>query len=71
MEVCEGTTATYQSDMGLLDADTVFVMRGTCGHSLITMERSVHIGLRDAKVSEPLEGADAPLSSIVTIREYN
>ncbi|RDL38060.1 Glycosyltransferase family 62 protein [Venustampulla echinocandica] len=35
--------------MDLPDANTVFVMRGSCGDNLITMERSDHISVGDAK----------------------
>lgn len=50
MEVCEGTIASYKSDMGFPDPDEVFAVRGFGGNSLITMEGSEHVGVGNAEV---------------------
>lgn len=50
MEVCEGTTPTHESDMGIPNADAISIVCSIGGDSFITMERSEHISIGNAKV---------------------
>lgn len=50
MEVCKGSTPPNESDMGVSHEDAVPVVCSAGGYRFITMERSEHIGVRNAKI---------------------
>lgn len=50
MEVCKGTTAPRESDMGDADPDSLLTVPGAGGPRVAAMERREHISSRDAKV---------------------
>ena len=50
MEVCEGTAAAHESDMGIPDSNAILISSGTGRNNPFTMERDQHIRVRDAKV---------------------
>jgi hypothetical protein len=50
MEVGQSTASTNKSDMGIPNKNEVLIMRGPCWDSTAVLERSKHIGFRDAKV---------------------
>ncbi len=58
MEVCEGSTTSHESDMGLSHANTIPTVCRTGRHLLIVMERSAHIGIGNAKVGAPFVAAE-------------
>lgn len=59
MEVCEGQPAPDKSDMGFSHKDALLIVCRTGGHSFIAMERSEHIGFRNAKVGAPFRDTDS------------
>jgi hypothetical protein len=69
VEVCEGTTPTHESDMGIPHTDAILTMRGTRRDNLITMERSSHISRRNAKVRNSAEARRKP--GIIIFRDYH
>lgn len=50
MEVCEGSDASCEGDMGIFNADAIFTLCRTGGDLSIAMERSEHFGVGNAEV---------------------
>jgi len=57
VEVCEGTSATNESNMGVSDSDAISIMSSIDRNSYIIMARTEHIRVGNAKVRSP-ESAD-------------
>ena len=58
MEVCKGTSATDEGDMGLSNPDAVSFMSSTGRNSGVIMARSKHISVGNAKVGIPFAAAE-------------
>lgn len=50
MEVCKGSTASHESDMGLSHTNAISPLCCAGGDLSVIMERSKDVGIRNAKI---------------------
>jgi len=71
VEVCKGSTASHESDMGLSHTNAISPLCCAGGDLSVIMERSKDVGIRNAKVRAPLNcSCTARLQDISTTAQY-